>query len=308
MTRIARTERFFFMHLGTLLGVIVFFVVAGGADFTLDGVGNAIIVALVAHTAYMAVAWARGYVKQLDVGLLVTYGVGSVAAVAHYGPILELFRRYFGVLFWTSFAAAALIPLLLGRRPFTYFYASRQLPAWQQKLDVFHTLNRIMAVFWFAIFAVNAILCATGPENPLHTLVYPNLLVFLVGVPAPLWVAPLYVRLFSVGLPPTAEAMVMGMPFFFDRRAAAGALATIQFCVDGDAPGEYWVRIARGRCETFEGRAPAADLTIRTPGAVWVGVARGEIDGARALAEGRYRVEGDIGVLAQLPAWFPQPR
>jgi putative sterol carrier protein len=94
----------------------------------------------------------------------------------------------------------------------------------------------------------------------------------------------------------------------FDRKAAGDAQASIQFCVSGDEPGDYHVRIAGGRCVSTEGRAPSADLTIYTPDAVWVRIAHGELDGGQALSEGLYRAEGDLAVLAKIGEWFPTRR
>ncbi|HZP40243.1 MAG TPA: SCP2 sterol-binding domain-containing protein [Candidatus Binatia bacterium] len=294
--------RFFFMHLGTLLGVVAYVALAGA------GVRWAVGAALAVHVGYMALARSRGELKQFDWALLALFALGTAAAVARLAPVVRLFRLQFGALFWTAFALTALVPPALGREPFTYYYARRQVPAWQQRLPAFHALNRIAAALWLAIFVTNAVLSAAAPLDPRFTLLYPNLLVFLVGVPAPLWLTPLYFRLVPGSLPATAEALVLGMPFAFDRRAAGGARATIQFCLDGAAPSEYWVRVAGGRCEAFEGRAAAPDLTIHAPDAVWAAIARGELDGARALLEGRYRVEGDPDVLARLEAWFPRRR
>ena len=96
----------------------------------------------------------------------------------------------------------------------------------------------------------------------------------------------------------------MGMPLVFDRSAAGDARAVIQFRVSGDEPGDYWLRVHNGRCESFEGMAQEPDLTVHTPGDVWVGVARGDVDGTQALTEERYRVEGDVALLLKLNEWF----
>jgi putative sterol carrier protein len=60
-----------------------------------------------------------------------------------------------------------------------------------------------------------------------------------------------------------------------------------------------------GRCESFEGHADRADVTVHTPDQVWVDIAAGRLDGTQAIADGRYTVEGDYLVLAKLPQWFP---
>jgi putative sterol carrier protein len=96
------------------------------------------------------------------------------------------------------------------------------------------------------------------------------------------------------------------MPLAFDRQAAAGVRATIQFRVSGAEAGDYWLRIDRGRCRSAAGTAEAPDLVIHTPDRVWLRIARGELDGSRALMDGLYRAEGDIVLLAKLQSWFPR--
>src|SRR5262249_39051486 len=128
--------------------------------------------------------------------------------------------------------------------------------------------------------------------------------VFLVGMPAPLWLVPLYMRLYPPATPRSAESLIMGMPFAFDRKAAGGARATFQFHVTGEERGDYYVEVERGKARSVEGTAANSDVTIGTPDHVWVGMIHGELDGARALADELYRVEGDVNLLARLPEWF----
>jgi len=54
--------------------------------------------------------------------------------------------------------------------------------------------------------------------------------------------------------------------------------------------------------------AASPDLTIDTPSSVWLRIARGELDGARALLDGQYSIEGDGAILTHLGEWFPGRR
>jgi putative sterol carrier protein len=94
------------------------------------------------------------------------------------------------------------------------------------------------------------------------------------------------------------------MPMVFKGPAASGARASIQFHVTGPEPGAYWLRIADGKCESFEGVTDAPDLTVRTPDDVWVRIAHKQLDGGKALAEGLYQVEGDFLILTRMEEWF----
>jgi hypothetical protein len=308
MSRSARASRFFFMHLGSLVAVFVYFHLCGQAGYSAEGVTNALLVALVVKSGYMAIAARRGELKQFDFALWTMFAVGTVGAYAGVGPVLRLFQRYSPAILFVTFALTALVPLLLGREPFTYYYARRQVPRWQLELPVTDTLNRVMAGYWTLIFFGAAALSAWAPQDLRFTLLYPNLLILVGGLPAARWLPPLYVKLFPPGLPEKARPLIMGMPFTFDRQAAGATRASIQFRVSGADAGDYHLRIAGGRCETFEGMAAEPDLTVHTPDTVWVRIARGELDGARALLEGQYRAEGDLSLLASMNTWFPRRR
>ena len=301
---IDRAVRFFFMHLGSLVAVIVYFHLCAASDYRADGVRAALLTALIVKSGYMAIAYWQGEHKHFDFGIWTMFAVGTAAAYLGIDPVFELFHAYSPAILFTTLGLTAVVPPLFGAEPFTYYFARRQLPRWQLKTREFFVVSRVMMAYWAVIFFAAAALCAHAPRDPLFTFLYPNLLVFAVGIPAQWWLPPLFFRLFPPKLPRAIEPLIMGMPMIFDAKAAAGATASIQFRVSGADAGAYWLRIAGGRCESFEGVADRADLTVHTPDSVWVRIVHGELDGGRALADGLYRVEGDPLVLAKLSQWF----
>jgi putative sterol carrier protein len=96
----------------------------------------------------------------------------------------------------------------------------------------------------------------------------------------------------------------MGMPMVFRPQVAPAAQARIQFHVQGSDPGSYWLRIAGGKCESFEGLTESPDLTIRTPEDVWVRIAHRELDPEKALTDGLYQIEGDALLFVKFGEWF----
>src|SRR5215468_6802419 len=191
----------------------------------------------------------------------------------------------------------AALPPLLGYDWFTAYFERRTLPPWLQKLPVTRRISRVIGTFWIAIFLVAAALCAHAPSDWRFTFLYPNVLIFGVGLAGNRLLPMLYLKLFAAEPPTTAEAVIMGMPFVFNRRAAAGVRTEIQFRVSGGEPGDYWVRIAGGRCESFTGDAPTAAVTIYTPDTVWLRIVRGELDGTQAFFQGLFHVTGNIATL-----------
>ena len=71
-----------------------------------------------------------------------------------------------------------------------------------------------------------------------------------------------------------------------------------------DGPCYYHLRIADERCTFHEGPAAEPAVTIITPVEVWLAIARGELDGTRALMEGKYNFEGDLKLLMRLKSVF----
>jgi hypothetical protein len=304
----SRIARIFFMHIGSFVAVIVYFQLCERAAYTPAGVRFALLAGLAVMSGYSALAFHRGELKQFDLGLWAMFALGALGASIGVVPVLALFQHYSAAVLFVTLGLVAVVPLLLGREPFTYYYARRQTPRWQQKMPEFAAINRVMTAYWALLFFVAAGLSAWAPQDWRFTALYPNLLLFVVGMPASLWLPPLYLKLFPPGPPQTVELMIMGMPFGFDRKAAGDTQATLQFCVSGAEAGNYYVGIARGKCESFAGTTPAPDLIVHTPDTVWLRIAHGELDGAQALQEGLYRVEGDFSLLMKMGEWFPRDR
>jgi hypothetical protein len=236
------------------------------------------------------------------------FAVGSATVLGGCEAARSLFADYSAAILFCTLGLVAAIPPLLGREPFTMFFARRGTPAWQQKTRDFVIINWIITAWFAVLFAAAAVLAAWDPQDFLFAFVYPNLLVFVAGLPSQIWLPPLYLRLFGPHPPESVGTAILGMPMTFDPKAAQDARATIQFRVSGEDGGDFWLRVADGACESFEGEAPSANLTIRTPGSVWLAIARGELDGTQALLDSRYSIEGDSSILLRFGEWFPSRR
>ena len=163
-----RAARFFFMHLGSLVAVIVYFTLGNRAGWSVEGVRTALLVALVVKTGYMAVAWRQGELKHFDFALWTLFALGTVLTSAGVGWGLRLFRVYSPALVFTAFGLSAIGPLVLGWEPFTLYYARRQTPAWQQKAPQFAAITRVMAAFWALIFFVATLGCCVKIVSSVH--------------------------------------------------------------------------------------------------------------------------------------------
>jgi len=102
----------------------------------------------------------------------------------------------------------------------------------------------------------------------------------------------------------TCREIIAGMPSAFNAEAAGDMVADIQFRVSGEEPGDYYLHIEGGTCTFHEGTCETPKLTIHTPSDVWVAISNGEMDGQQAFMQGKYRVEGDFGLLMKLNDLF----
>src|SRR5215813_839060 len=125
-----RLARFFFMHLGTLVAIIVYFTIFERGAHSVDALKRALLVALVVHTGYALLARWQDEFKQFDLGLWIFLAIGAVAVTMGIGPVVELYQRYSPALLFAMFGLTTVIPLLAGREPFTVWYGVRQFPRW----------------------------------------------------------------------------------------------------------------------------------------------------------------------------------
>jgi putative sterol carrier protein len=80
--------------------------------------------------------------------------------------------------------------------------------------------------------------------------------------------------------------------------------ATFQFEVSGAEQFTAHITIDNGQAAYHDGPAKGPDVTIKTPAEVWLAIAQGELDGAQAFMAGKFRVEGDLGLLVKLKDLF----
>lgn len=94
------------------------------------------------------------------------------------------------------------------------------------------------------------------------------------------------------------------MPRGFRGDAVPGLAAVYQFDISGTETFNAYLEIADGHCTFREGSHSKPDVVIKAPAEVWLAIARGEMDGQGAFMEGKYRVEGNLGLLLKLKALF----
>jgi len=97
---------------------------------------------------------------------------------------------------------------------------------------------------------------------------------------------------------------IEGMALSLNPDEAKDLTAVIQFKITGESAGEYYLTVADGKCDFNIGLAAEPSLTITTPADVWLKIARKEMNGAMALMTGKYKANGQMGLLMKMDNLF----
>jgi multimeric flavodoxin WrbA/putative sterol carrier protein len=102
----------------------------------------------------------------------------------------------------------------------------------------------------------------------------------------------------------TCRELLKTMPSGFKPKTAGGLAAVYQFEITGDEEFTGHLKISEGQCQYVDGPYEHPDVTIKSPAHVWLAISRGEMDGQTAFMAGKYRAEGDMGLLMRLKSLF----
>lgn len=90
--------------------------------------------------------------------------------------------------------------------------------------------------------------------------------------------------------------LASAMPFVVGKKAAAPEGATVVFEISGPVGGTIAIGVEGGRAKRLDGVPPAATVRLSTDLETFNALGCGRWDAARALAEGRVKLEGDDGL------------
>ena len=76
--------------------------------------------------------------------------------------------------------------------------------------------------------------------------------------------------------------------------------ATLQFNLDGDKGGKFYLTIGDGKCTCTEGETESASCTINSTGQMWIDIALGKQNPMTAFMTGKVKVQGNMGDVMKL--------
>jgi putative sterol carrier protein len=102
----------------------------------------------------------------------------------------------------------------------------------------------------------------------------------------------------STPTPLDPQPIFDAMPTYFKSEQAAGVNSTIQFDLQGEKGGLWYVTVADGTCAVNKGTAPnPAAATVRMTVSDFVELAVGKLSPALAFMTGKVKIDGDMGAV-----------
>ena len=96
-----------------------------------------------------------------------------------------------------------------------------------------------------------------------------------------------------------------GMAGTFNRDAAAGLNAVIQYNIEGPDGGNWYVVIKDQTCTVSEGVHSSPTLTMKMADKDWIAMCNGQLNGMTAFMTGKLKTTGDIMLAQRLTTLFP---
>ncbi len=106
---------------------------------------------------------------------------------------------------------------------------------------------------------------------------------------------------------PTAEEVrsyMQEMPQRFLPEKAQDLDTTIQLNLSGDNGGQWWFRIADGKCEVHEGTVDNPAMTLNASADDLYSVFTGETNAVAAFMQGKIKVGGDMSLAIKMQTMF----
>ena len=102
----------------------------------------------------------------------------------------------------------------------------------------------------------------------------------------------------------TIDQYFAQMPAAFQKDLAAEMAATYQFDLSGEGGGKWFVVIRNGELEVGKGERENPDVTFQAAASDYVEIAEGRMNSMLALATGKFKIKGHLGLAMKLQKLF----
>lgn len=95
------------------------------------------------------------------------------------------------------------------------------------------------------------------------------------------------------------------MPSVFNATKAQGMDAAVQYFIEGEGGGEWFIELSDGKCRVEEGTIDSPKVTITTSAGTWLAMVNQEMSGMQAVMSGKLKAQGDTMLAQKIPLIFP---
>jgi putative sterol carrier protein len=308
------------------VGGIGYMILLGVADWPLLKAVGAVDLAAVVLA--MLILHRQRQASPIHLGFAIFVALAVVLVWTGPGLGAPVVAAYPGLFLNGSLLMITVVPPLLGRGYFTYYFSKKGQPEAVWESELFVRINRELNWFWAALFLACGLASLVPGVFGLEAVVWyvifnaiiPWVLPLGVGLPVTI-LYPMYAQR-RAGLRPGHEHAAQGaptdgahlatncreliemMPRGFNPEAAGDLRAVYQFDITGDEKFTAHLAIADGKCQFHDGPAENPGVTVKSPADVWLAVAQGKKDGQTAFMAGEYKIQGDLSLLMKLNTLF----
>lgn len=204
----------------------------------------------------------------------------------------------------------AIVPQLLGKKPYIYYVAKRNYPEGIVKSELFLKINIAISYVWAFVFFLAFILVQIqySPYSSTNILIS-NGVAFLpqilIGIPASIYLPKYFMkqpnsRFKFKSIKDTFEAM----PYALNKELAKNVDAIVQFELTGDEEQTGYLRIKNQKCEYIKGLHPNPTVSIKSDSKLWLDITNEDVDSIEAFLNKEYEMSGDASIMLNFHKFF----
>jgi len=211
---------------------------------------------------------------------------------------------------YTILFLIALVPLLLGKKPFTYYISRSGYSDAIIKSDIFLKINNTISYIWAFIFALAFVLVQIqySPYSSTNMLIS-NTVAFvpqiLLGIPVSIYLPKYLMKQPNNKIKfDSIKDAFSSMPYGLNKELAKDIDVVIQFELTGLEKQITHLIIKNQKCEFQDGLHPNATVSIKVDSKIWLDITNGTLDGANAYINKMYEMSGDASIMLNFDKLF----
>lgn len=204
----------------------------------------------------------------------------------------------------------ALLPPLLGKKPFTFYILKRAYPDAIVKSDIFLKINNTISYIWAFVFVLAFILVQIqySPYSA-SNLIISNGVAFLpqilIGIPVSIYLPKYFMKQPSARIRfDSIKDAFSSMPYGLNKELSKDVDVVVQFELTGTEAQTSHIIIKNQKCEFIKGLHSQPTVTIKADSKLWLDITNGDIDSVKSYIDKKYEMIGDASIMLNFDKLF----